>query len=449
MTDINKAVNQAFIQIAERAEHSELQVLVNTFVDIGNLLTVLSTRNNQVIYGRRGAGKTHALKYLYNFVNSKGDIGLYIDLRSLGDSDLLAVISLHLDLLSSHVIDVQIETDTVFKHPLSIRFGTVEKILKGIAHVLESRRIWLLWDEWSSVPLDIQPYLADFIRKSILPVENFIVKIASIEHRSCFYLPIKQNEYVGIELGADMSVAVSLDDYLVFDNDPKIARAFFQELLYKHFSLTNLSDITESLSSSDDLLHKAFTQITVFDEFVRASEGVPRDAMIIIGNAAQKALFEAISVEHIRNSARNLYLTSKNAQVSRNASARSLLEWTIDTVIKKRKARAFLLRSNERYELIDFLFDNRVLHIMKRNISARDQPGIKYDVYKIDYGCYVELINTSRSPQLLLPFEEFKEMGDKELLNVPFDDYRSIRRAILDMKRAERFIDGIVEFSDS
>lgn len=46
------------------------------------------------------------------------------------------------------------------------------------------------------------------------------------------------------------------------------------------------------------------------------------------------------------------------------------------------------------------------------------------NVYKIDYGCYVELINTSRAPLGL-----YQDEGD--FIEVPKDDHRSIRRAIL------------------
>jgi hypothetical protein len=79
-----------------------------------------------------------------------------------------------------------------------------------------------------------------------------------------------------------------------------------------------------------------------------------------------------------------------------------------------------------RNERIEQLFDARLLHILRKNVSSHDQPGIRYDVYKIDYGCYVELANTTKMPQGL--FEEDDDMGYVE---VPRDDYRSIRRAIL------------------
>ena len=39
-----------------------------------------------------------------------------------------------------------------------------------------------------------------------------------------------------------------------------------------------------------------------------------------------------------------------------------------------------------------------MLHLLKRNISAHDTPGLRYDVYKIDYGCYVDLLSTAKSP---------------------------------------------------
>jgi hypothetical protein len=67
-----------------------------------------------------------------------------------------------------------------------------------------------------------------------------------------------------------------------------------------------------------------------------------------------------------------------------------------------------------------------ILHVLKRSVSSNDEPGARYDVYKIDYGCYVDLINTTRAPEGL--FQE----DDGHYTEVPKDDYRSIRRAILD-----------------
>ncbi len=81
-----------------------------------------------------------------------------------------------------------------------------------------------------------------------------------------------------------------------------------------------------------------------------------------------------------------------------------LLHRIIEEVIAHRRARAFLLLSYQQYPLIDMLFDARLLHVLKKNISSQDNPGARFDVYKLDYGCYVDLITTSKAPGGLLPF---------------------------------------------
>src|SRR5207245_1656291 len=117
------------------------------------------------------------------------------------------------------------------------------------------------------------------------------------------------------------------------------------------------------------------------------------------------------------------YQRDKEAAVSANPSARTLLHWLVDKVIAHRRARAFLLRSGERHGLIDALFDARVLHLVKRTIAAHDQPGIRYDVYKIDYGCYVDLLATQRAPGGLLALDDDGYDGTG-YIDVPPDDYR-------------------------
>ncbi|MGI8425937.1 MAG: hypothetical protein ACR2M4_04930 [Actinomycetota bacterium] len=98
-------------------------------------------------------------------------------------------------------------------------------------------------------------------------------------------------------------------------------------------------------------------------------------------------------------------------------------------MIGERRARAFLLRSDAADELIEALYDARVLHVLKRSVSTHDQPGVRFDVYKMDYGCYVDLIATAKAPQGLLPSDD-EAGGPERYLDVPPDDYRSIRRAI-------------------
>ena len=60
---------------------------MSNYVDSAPLFALLSTENNQVIYGRRGTGKTHALKVLAEHVEQqKSGIPVFLDMRTIGSN---------------------------------------------------------------------------------------------------------------------------------------------------------------------------------------------------------------------------------------------------------------------------------------------------------------------------------------------------------------------------
>ena len=52
-------VKDAILQIQLRADKWDDNSLVKSFVKIGPLIPLLDSENNQIIFGRRGTGKTH------------------------------------------------------------------------------------------------------------------------------------------------------------------------------------------------------------------------------------------------------------------------------------------------------------------------------------------------------------------------------------------------------
>jgi hypothetical protein len=219
----------------------------------------------------------------------------------------------------------------------------------------------------------------------------------------------------------------------VFANNAGLATRFFRDLLYKHVAaLVKETKELDMPLTSVQFINDTFTQQPAFEEFVRAAEGVPRDAINIIGIAAQKAIDNQISVPDVRAAARTWYSRAKQQAVGTKSTAQDLLSWIIDEVIQHRQAKAFLLATDVQDELIDFLHDARVLHLIKQGVSAQDIPGKRFNVYSLDYGCYVDLINTTRAPKGL--FQAETDAG-AEFTEVPQTDFRSIRRAILDIER--------------
>jgi len=523
---MSSILNRAILQILRRAERNESDALVSTFVSAGLLFDFIVTKDNQILYGRRGTGKTHVLKYLAEERQKVGDLAVYIDLRTVGSNSsiyqdirlpiaergtrlLCDVLEYLYNSISAHVYSFDYSSNAEFSHAQEIleqfRLGIFEVHVSGEQERTEMRQdssthdaggsisvnlsmtpsaqfalsdsqqqgtqsesttrivgpirhrvhfgtisqalqelisgfpphVWLLLDEWSDVPLDLQPLLADLLRRCVMTVQKVTVKIGAIEMRSNFIESDGVGGYIGFELGADIFADMKLDDFMVFGNDRTKAKSFFADLLFRHVHAILSANGDTAVDSPSDFVLKAFTQQDAFDELVRAGEGIPRDAMNIAMLAAMRAGDSRISITNIRLAARDWYQGDKKKPVQINPDAVALLNWIIEEVIGVRKARGFLLEQGEpsQHDLISALYDARVIHVTKRGIASQDRSEARYDAYVLDFGCYVDLTNTSSAPRGL--FEVTLESGQEKFVDVPTDDYRSIRRAILDLNRFE------------
>ncbi len=326
-----------------------------------------------------------------------------------------------------------------------ISFGGVSGLMRQFLKSFASKRFWILLDEWTGIPVDLQPFLAEMLRKLFFGQPQVTVRIAAIPYRTNWRIPGDQGQYLGIEVGAELFCLLDLDEFVVFPartgaEHADRSRLFFQNLIFRHLNYALSTMELKALPDIAVMMSLLFTQVTAHDELVRAAEGVPRDALTILGRAALRSGGEKISVNHVRNAAGQLYLTSKATQLNGDPDARDLLEKINEDVIGVRKARAFLLdRELTNHPLIQKLVDERLLHIIKQGYSSKDEPGKHFDVLQIDYGCYMNLLGTAAAPTALIgevdenhALEAF--YGDLyEDVTIPKDDYRAIRRAVLDL----------------
>ena len=75
---------RCFIGLRGRAERLDPDQVIDSFSSVGPLLQLISTEDHQIIFGRRGTGKTHALRYLYATRREAGDCAIFVDMRNLG-----------------------------------------------------------------------------------------------------------------------------------------------------------------------------------------------------------------------------------------------------------------------------------------------------------------------------------------------------------------------------
>lgn len=305
------------------------------------------------------------------------------------------------------------------------------ELLRSLTSVLDlaETQLFILVDEWSSLPQDVQPYLAEFIKRGVLPIQQATVKISALEYR-CRFSERTGQGVLGFELGADIATAPDLDDYFVYDRNPEQITDVYADVLFRHLSSELENGYLERehrVANGHQLASRLFTERSTCAELARACEGVIRDLI----NIFTKAFFDShrrgrysIDKQAVLASARQWFEQDK-AQYLDN-ELQDILRAIVDEVIGQRRARSFLLpRDLERHPVVQKLFDARVIHHMQRGYADKDNPGVRYNIYTIDYGAYVDLIGTSKEPEL-----DLLEREEPDVV-VPFDDKRSIRRIIL------------------
>jgi hypothetical protein len=501
---------KAVSRMRQRAERqTDLQKLVRSYVDSG-IITQINNQNHQILFGRRGTGKTHVLQVLRAEISKDGGASTYIDCRTLGSTSQFSdpsvalparCLALFRDILlpvyntlleeivaaekptagkaleqadillnaltssekkyqaqtlelgqtrdASSGSNVGIDASAAPKISLGARADEkrgesvketlsvtdIDKVAfpdltQALRAVIENADLdlYILLDEWSSLPQDIQPYLAEFLKRGILPVQRVTVKIAALEQRSVFSETAKDG-LRGFEVGADVSISQDLDDSYVFDRNPEHITDLYAEIIFRHLHTElpegYLSDL--DIYGGKDLASKLFTERRTFMELARAAEGVIRDLMCIFASSyfhAHKRGRATIDKSSVVEAARQWFEQDKTNSL--DEAMQTVLRRLIDEVIGQRRARSFLVsRELSQHEMIQKLVDARVLHLMQRGYADKDNPGVRYNIYSLDYGTYVDLIGTSKQPEI-----ELNDQDGGEIV-VPFDDKRSIRRIIL------------------
>lgn len=334
---------------------------------------------------------------------------------------------------SSNVKSVSSDSETrqgIVAQEDKIIFPDLNRSLNEVLDFADTE-LYLLIDEWSSLPLDIQPWLSEFVKRGLLPMDRVTVKISALEYR-CRFSTHGDLGVTGFELGADVATAPDLDDYYVFDRNPEQLTHVYADVLLRHLSSELPDDYlraTHKVADARQFASRVFTESSVFAELARASEGVIRDLINIFTQAyfnAHRRGRESIDKRAVLEAARQWFEQDKAQHL--DDQLQEVLSRIVHEVIGARRSRSFMLpRELERHPIIQRLFDARVLHHMQRGYADKDNPGVRYNIYSVDYGTYVDLLGTAKQPDVTM-----QEANDSPDVVVPFDDKRSIRRIILD-----------------
>ncbi|WP_149180942.1 hypothetical protein [Streptomyces sp. TRM49041] len=479
--DRSEALNSLIARMSSRAENLDPRGLEKAFVEVEQITDALRCRDNQILYGRRGTGKTHTFYHLANQLDADDELIVNLDLRRLGSngglySDDSETISLRgtqllIDILESihdelymravsdgrfdgllNVVDSFLDASTrvevkgeVSESEESARdttsesggraslqmgtksglqaafeasdksaskeavkksrqrtgielprvlFGPLGRAAEDICEAIKPHRVWLLLDEWNAIPIALQPVVADMLRRTFFPSRGWVVKIGAIERRSSFYLQRPgSTDYIGLEPSSDTGASLILDEHLQAAAGDA-ARLFFAELIFRHMKVV-LAELGKGMPyASADALISDLCQPGAFGELVRAAEGIPRDAIQLIGMAARFAGRSKVQRGHVREAAQKHFMTDKEIKISQNKSALSLWRRIQGEVVAERRSRTFLVkRTREKTPTsLQDLHDARLIHLIQPGLPVKGSRGVTYDGYAVDYGSYVKVL---------------------------------------------------------
>ena len=153
-----------------------------------------------------------------------------------------------------------------------VHFGAIASLFGRIIRAVPAGRVWLIIDEWNSVPVVLQPYLGEMLRRLFFNIPKVTVRIAAIPQRTEWRTSPTPGSYVGVEVGAEIFPILDLDEFALFlDNidgleDERRAFHFYGSLLLKHLngvlagenqSVGSVEELTQVLFAGHDVVAQA------------------------------------------------------------------------------------------------------------------------------------------------------------------------------------------------
>ena len=474
--ELNHEFAKAVTTIHKRAEKQlDWDKLLDTYAHT-DLDYRASTRDSQLVLGRRGTGKTHVFRVLQETLGVKGEVTLYIDCRTLGSGLFISTekpeqtttkyfrsllneigtymldmairmemppVSLQEKVLNTlHGLAMQMEPSLTEDNTKStFNYRQITESLRTIISDLRVGRFFIIMDEWAQIPTSVQPYVAEYIKRAIMTIPEMCIKLLAVSYQ-CQLSKQSDEGIIGIQPGADIPDMMDFDSYLIYDENPNLVTDFFSEVLYNHLGAELGWDLKVTREEKARRVADIFTQQNSFIELVRAAEGNCRDFLCIFSKAfwegyrRQVEGAKAIGIPHIREAASSWFDNAKYANIRDDVVLNKTLTFIINRIIKGYKSRTFMVEASKAQSpVLTRLLNERVLHKLSGFYSHKDRPGERYELFNVDYGAYARFKGTVNEPyQSTFPFmsDVPKLPKDEQRFMVPLDDKRSIRRIVFD-----------------
>lgn len=302
-----------------------------------------------------------------------------------------------------------LESSTIYTLPYNLIRATIEEYMETNS----ISQIYLIIDEWSDIPLDTQPFVAESLKRTFFPSDKISTKIGCIPYSTSFQT--QQNKTtIGLEPNGDIYKCFDLDDELVYARNPNKTSKIFSQMLQNHIDYHTDQD---SIKINTRNLFTA----PAYERILKFSHGNPRDFLSLFIKSYFKfhtTNTKQITSDHVNEAAKELG-SERIESIKENLAATKLINEIIKHILQEHQLGAALISSqNTNSRTFQFLLHHRLLHVWDRSYSSPSHKGDRFSVISLDYCIIVDQLKSPNYRyifQMTLPF--IKELFESTTQN--------------------------------
>ena len=389
--------------INARSRVSEVQPSLSYVRDVEFNMSAVTTTRHHLIFGRRGAGKSSLLVEARRTLTEDETLSSWLNMQTYRHEQpnrvFLYIIEELLGRILSRQQILQAQSATsasvaetynaarnlLAKAEVSDRDTTImiPRVQRVIRRFIETSglRIFVFIDDFYYLPRTDQPRLLDMLHGCVRDCDAWL-KIASIRHLTRWF---QTNPPLGLQTIHDVG-HLDLDVTL---QDPARAKKFLEDILLRYVRKVGVSTLNRLFSGS------------ALDRLVLASGAVPRDYLLLAGNAITKAQrrpnSKLVGVQDVNQAAGDAAQVKVQELEEDMASSVDSAAFTLEAL---RRVRTFCLdEKNHTYFLIGYkeketlpqnynvltdLLDLRLIHLLDGGVSDPHSAGHRFEAFMLD-----------------------------------------------------------------
>lgn len=283
---------------------------------------------------------------------------------------------------------------------LVLDFRAIASDLIAVLDDLKTKALVILFDEWSAIPLALQPALADMIRSTLGVGGRVVVKFGCIPFETELSTITSNGDRVGYVLGEEVFVDADLDRLFSAYTDIGSASVFLLSVLHRHLANENVALAQLSLEDALAAFNgQLFKDAKAIGELVRASAGVPRDFLRLFVRAFRSKPDElALDVKRVRDAIHEVFTQEKSPSFGERDSPERLLFDAVfhELCLKAQTPYFFVSTSVASHPVLRTLWKQRAVHLLQSDYFAfADGAHGVFDIYIMDYGRFVSMRSTA------------------------------------------------------